>query len=64
MLEKSSLRGRVLALKVGERIVVSFSQYGYPTVRTYASELGISNDRKYSTHRNKKEKTISIIRTA
>lgn len=51
-------------MKVGDVITIPVSEYGYTTIRGYASDLGFAANRKYSTRRNKEERTYSIIRTA
>ena len=60
----SSLRSRVLAMKVGEEITIPVSEYGYTTIRSYASDLGFAANRKYSARRDRAKRTYTIIRTA
>ena len=60
--KKTSLRARVLAMEVGEEITIPVSEYGYTTIRGYASDLGFATGRTYSTSRNREERTYTIIR--
>lgn len=62
--KNTSLRSRVLAMEVGEIITIPVSEYGYTTIRGYASDLGFATNRKYSTKRNREARTYTIIRTA
>ena len=48
----------------GESITVPVEQVGYTTIRGYASDLGFAYKRKYSTHRNRAERTYTITRIA
>ena len=57
-----SLRAQVLKMEVNEQLTIPVADYGFTTVRTYASELGFAYDRKYSTKRNRVEKTYTITR--
>jgi len=61
-MEKESLRSRVLALAIGESLTVSLADYGYTTIRSYAYELGVGADRKFTTHRDRRERTYTILR--
>lgn len=49
-------------LQVGEVLVVSLNDYGYTTIRSYASDLGFSTGRKYTATRNREERTYTIKR--
>ena len=62
--KNTSLRARVLAMEVGEEITVPVTEYGYTTIRGYASDLGFAANRKYSTRRNRESRTYTIIRMA
>lgn len=57
-----SLRARVLDMAVGEQLTIPVAEYGYTTIRSYASDLGFAYNRTYSTSRNRKERTYTIIR--
>lgn len=57
-----SLRARVIDMKVGEQMTIPLEDYGYTTIRSYASDLGFAYNREYSTTRNRKERTYTIIR--
>ena len=60
--KNTSLRARVLAMEVGEEITIPVSEYGYTTIRGYASDLGFAANRKYSTRRDRESRTYTIIR--
>ena len=64
MSKKTSLRARVLAMEVGESITIPVTEYGYTTIRSYASDLGFAANRKYSARRDRESRTYTIIRTA
>lgn len=64
MRDNTSLRSRVLAMEVGEKITIPVSEYGYTTIRSYASDLGFAANRKYSARRDRETRTYTIIRTA
>ena len=44
-----SLRTRFDEMKVGEIMSVSFDDYAYHTIRTYATEMGMILGRVYTT---------------
>ena len=60
---EKSFRERVIAMKKGDTIVISVEKVGYTTIRSYASDLGFALNRKYSTHRNREDRTYTITRT-
>ena len=64
MSKNTSLRARVLAMEVGESITIPVTEYGYNTIRSYASDLGFAANRKYSARRDRESRTYTIIRTA
>ena len=64
MSKNTSLRARVLAMEVGESITIPVTEYGYTTIRRYASDLGFAANRKYSARRDRESRTYTIIRTA
>lgn len=64
MSKNTSLRARVLAMEVGESITIPVTEYGYTTIRCYASDLGFAANRKYSARRDRESRTYTIIRTA
>lgn len=49
-------------MAVYESITISLDSYGYTTIRSYASELGFATGRKYTTRRNRAERTYTITR--
>ena len=51
-------------MKVGEEITIPVSEYGYTTIRSYASDLGFAANRKYSARRDRATRTYTITRTA
>lgn len=59
-----SFRKRVIDMAVGESITIPVDEVGYTTIRGYASDLGFAYNRKYTTHRNREERTHTITRTA
>ena len=63
-MDKTSLRQRVIDMQVGDSITIPVEEAGYTTIRGYASDLGFAYKRKYSTHRNREERSHTITRTA
>ena len=63
-MDKTSLRQRIINMEIGESITIPLTEVGYTTIRGYASDLGFAYNRKYSTHRNRSERTYTINRTA
>ena len=63
MTNRTSLRQRVMEMRVGEVITIPVVEHSYTTIRSYASDLGFAMNRTYSTKRNREERTYSIIRT-
>jgi len=61
-MDNVSFRKRVIDMKVGESITIPIEEVGYTTIRGYASDLGFAYNRKYSTHRNRIERTHTITR--
>ena len=57
-----SLRNRFDAMKVGEVMAVSFDDYAYRTIRTYASERGLVLGRVYTTQLSRETRSIFITR--
>ena len=62
MSTNKSLRAQVLDLAVNEELTIPVTLYGYTTIRSYASELGLAANRKYKTSRNKEARTYTITR--
>lgn len=63
-MEYVSLRKRVLDMEVGDSITIPVMLYSYTTIRSYASDLGFAANRRYSTSRNRAERTYTITRYA
>ena len=63
-MENQSFRKRIINMQRGESITIPVEQVGYTTIRGYASDLGFAYNRKYSTHRNREERTYTITRIA
>lgn len=63
-MENQSFRKRIINMQRGESITIPVEQVGYTTIRGYASDLGFAYKRKYSTHRNREERTYTITRIA
>ena len=57
-----SLRAQIVRMQVGEQLTIPLTDYGYTTIRSYASELGFAYNRKYSTKRNRQARTYTIVR--
>jgi hypothetical protein len=64
MSTNKSLRASILDLAVNEEITIPINLYGYTTIRSYASDLGFAADRKFTTRRNREERTYTITRLA
>ena len=58
-----SLRARIVSMEVGEQLTIPVTDCGFTTIRSYACELGFAYNRKYSTKRNRQERTYTIVRT-
>lgn len=61
---KDSLRSKILALGVGQTYTVPIMEYGYTTIRSYASDLGFMTGHRYSTTRDREARTYTITREA
>lgn len=59
-----SLQSRVKDMQPGERVVVSLDEYSPTTIYNYASDLGFSLGRVYTTRRNRQDRTIEIKRVS
>ena len=57
-----SLRAQIVKMEVNEQLTIPVAEYGFTTIRSYASELGFAYNRKYSTKRNRVERTYTITR--
>ena len=57
-----SLRAQIVKMQVGEQLTIPVTDYSYTTIRSYASDLGFAYKRKYSTKRNRQERTYTIVR--
>ena len=57
-----SLRAQIVKMQVGEQLTIPVTDYGYTTIRSYASDLGFAYQREYSTKRNRQERTYTIVR--
>jgi len=58
----NSLRSRYDAMKVGEVIAVSFDEYAYRTIRTYATERGMILGRVYTTQLSREFRCVFVTR--
>ena len=63
-METKSFRQRIIDMRIGDILIIPVADLGYTTIRAYASDLGFALMRKYSTHRNREERTYTITRTA
>ena len=61
-MDNVSFRKRVIDMAVGDSITISPDVVGYATLRGYASDLGFVYNRRYSTHRNRVDRTHTITR--
>ena len=61
---EKSFRQRVLDMEIGDNITIPVTEKSYTTIRSYASDLGFATGRRYSSHRNREERTYTITRTA
>lgn len=61
-MDNISFRQAVIDMKTGDQIIIPIDTIGYTTIRSYASDLGFAYNRKYSTHRNREDRTYTIIR--
>ena len=57
-----SLRSRFDAMKVGEVLAVSFDDYAYRTIRSYASERGLVLGRVYTTQTSRESRCVFVTR--
>lgn len=64
MIERKSFRQQIVDMEKGDQITISVDVIGYTTIRTYASDLGFAYNRKYSTTRNRTNRTYTITRIA
>lgn len=58
----ASLRSRVIAMKLGEKLTIDVGEYGDRTLRGYAYELGFRLQRKYKVACNRESRTYTITR--
>ena len=63
-MDNTSFRKKIIDMQRGESITISVEQIGYTTIRGYASDLGFAYKRRYSTHRNREDRTDTITRIA
>jgi hypothetical protein len=59
---QTSLLNRIRELAVGDSVTVNVDEYGYNTVRRYASDCGLYLDRIYSTHLDRVNRTYTVTR--
>lgn len=59
-----SIRSMFLGLEVGQSFDVELLGTNTPTIRYYASDLGMTMGRKFRTHVNRERGVISVIREA
>lgn len=61
-MSKKSFRQQVIELEIGQELTIPVSVVGYTTIRNYASDLGFAYRRKYTTSRNRENRTYTIKR--
>lgn len=63
MENEKSLRQQIIDLGVEESLAVSLDTFGLATVRSYAYQLGLDLDRRYSTLTDSVSRVITLTRT-
>jgi len=58
----NSLRNRFDTMQVGDVMAVSFDDYAYRTIRSYASERGLVLARIYTTKLDRNTRTVIVTR--
>lgn len=61
-MDNKSFRQRVIDLEVGQSITVPIEEVGYTTIRSYASDLSFAYKRRYTSRRNRNERTYTLTR--
>lgn len=61
---KEGLYTKVKTMEVGAVITVPVDGYSYNTVRRYASDFGLTFDRKYTCHLDRATRTYIITRVS
>lgn len=61
---RTSLRSRIATMNEGESILFSLAEVSYSTLMTYSSLLQIQTGNTYKTRLNRRERTLTITRTA
>ena len=63
-MESRSVRNKIATLSIGQSITFSLQDVGYSTLRTYGYTVGVDTGNTYSTKVNRKERLLTITRTA
>ena len=63
-METKSIRNKIATLNIGQSITFSLQDVGYSTLRTYGYTVGVDMGYTYSTRVNRKERLLTITRTA
>lgn len=61
--EPINMRGTMVSLKVGEKMILPFGSKTYASVRNCASTLGIDKGRKYVVNLDRNNSQFIITRT-
>lgn len=64
MVTKVSMRATLMAMEPGECIAFSLQSWGYNSIRNCASNVAVSNARKYSVHLDRKANECKVTRHA
>ena len=62
MKETPGLYTQIKTLELGASVTVPVDGYSYNTVRRYASDFGLTLNRKYTCHLNRLARTFTITR--
>lgn len=63
-MEKKSVRNKIVTMNLGDSLTFSLKEVGYSTLRTYGYTVGVEMGYTYSTKVNRKERLLTITRTA
>ena len=64
VMETKSVRKKIATMDIGESITFSLNEVAYSTLRSYGYTVGIETGNLYSTKVNRKERLLTVIRTA
>ena len=64
VMETKSVRNKIATMSLGDSLTFSLKEVGYSTLRTYGYTIGVDKGYTYSTRVNRKERLLTITRTA